>query len=145
MIWNYHQQPKHLSVIFIFILFLALLVLIMLVPFKSSGAELHGYAEIGNDIVNEHWFTEINIDFSFLFLLRHNIYATQTVLFDQEKTSGRPFRDIYTVGYGISHRWFFANIEHWCSHPVISYGNEQYLYRDIFTGNSTKISAGIRW
>jgi len=105
---------------------------------------IHGRFEFGYDTLNHHYRTDWRLGVDFTLFIDHRIYGGQTCLFIRDGINGKPFRDIYTIGYKAQYRIFYFRAEHYCSHAVVSGDGTHYLYRDRF-GNSTIFSAGVQW
>ena len=105
---------------------------------------VHGQFEVGYDTINEYFRTDWYLGVDFTLLIDHRIYGGQTCLFIRDGVNGKPFRDIYTIGYKAQYSIFYFRAEHYCSHAVISSGGVHELYKDMF-GYSTVLSAGVQW
>jgi len=121
------------------------------------------YAGIEYGVVTE------NTDFHFVETKlgwRHTLFNVTGDLYGNYRTymeynsivSNAPFEEIYTIGFKLSFKGFFARYEHYCSHPVIYRANESYrrdgepyyeykITPDMWLGSLTTVSAGyeIEW
>lgn len=121
---------------------LILTLLLVLMPATIYAAEIHGHFQYGYDYKNDSFKTDTEIVLSFHLLVDLEIYGGQTVLFVRDRQHGKPYRDIYTIGYTARIKPFYINLEHYCSHRVLP---SSYLYRDIMPGDPTVISVGVEW
>lgn len=133
-------------------------IIILLILFVGSAVgiqavELHGFFDVGYERFENTWITEIEIRLEQHFIIDHTIYGGQTVLFKRDDLNGKPYNDVYGIGYRAQHKNIYLEIEHFCSHKVISEGiyHDQYEstimdYTDIQIGkNQTSFKIGIEW
>ncbi|KKL85030.1 hypothetical protein LCGC14_1958820 [marine sediment metagenome] len=129
------------------ILILIMIVLFIVVTFQLVIAEeskLHGDASLA--YVPELEGFDISISLNYDLLKNWNVYGTTSVLFDFNvpKLQGSPYRAAYTVGTRVKFlKYFYAELEHICTHPVYSYYKQ--FYDRFEGGNRTDFRVGIIW
>lgn len=115
----------------------------MFVPLIGTG-DIHGYFEFGKDLINDVWIADTLIILEYDHFLKQEIYGGTKVIMEKDGISGYPFKDIYTIGYRVWFNDFYAELEHYCVHPVMSTNFTWLKYRETF-GDSTRISIGVKW
>lgn len=101
------------------------------------------YVEAGKDIDINIAYTELQIGYNFnlwgIFLVP---YGNQKTWFEIKDSSGRPFKDIYTVGVQLIIGDLTFDFSHFCSHNVAS-ENSDYIrsYSPPLEGTMSRFSA----
>jgi len=94
----------------------------------SASVGIGGHIEIGKDIYSDVTYTDLRIDYDFIFWNFHLIpYGNQITWFYSDKEKGYPFRDVYIFGIELKYSNVIFGYEHYCSHAVSSGQN---LYRN---------------
>lgn len=122
--------------------------IILILLFIATGlfADIHGEVKAGKAIEIEAGFTELTIQYDFIFdnsiLIFYGSWLTW-FQFTDKLILFAPFQDIYSVGTEYKVKNILFSIDHFCNHPVYSgYG----ILEDLKRGeNLTTISAGITW
>ena len=142
------KEGTEWKVLFICLVLMIFLVIIMIVSvYTAEGAEIHGYLELGKAIENDWAVMEVQLE------LHHSIWIFDNICFGGWETwviyggkSNYPFKDIYNVGYRIGYKIFYAEIEHYCNHPVYSTYNADWWNVNQRSGNAlTTVSIGVEW
>ena len=125
---------------------LIIILILMFLPI-SAFAEIHGFFEMGKTVENEWAKAEMELQYHFDIWKFHNqIYGGWETWFIFNELIGSPFRDIYHLGYKIEYKKLYAEIEHFCNHPVYSSYNIGWWYDNIKgQGRLTTISVGVNW
>ena len=113
---------------------------------KIYPAELHGDFKFGKTLENEWAVAELQLE------LHHSIWRFDNVLYGGWETwmiysfRSKPFKDIYSIGYRVGYNRFYAEIEHFCNHPVYSTYNASWWEANRRSGNAlTTVSIGVKW
>ena len=83
------------------------------------------YAEYGTDTITKTSYTEINIHYTWKpFGIELSPYGVQKTWFNRTSKwdigiEGKPFCDIYTVGFEIKYEGVSFAVEHFCAHKVL--------------------------
>lgn len=116
--------------------------LFLLIP-SICFSEIKGHIETGKDIESNVAYTELQIGYVFKpYDFIFYPYGNQITWYTLENGRGDPFRDIYTIGAEFKYLDLTFDIQHFCSHQVISEREQNHRYNDIpMGGQMTKISA----
>jgi len=119
---------------FIFILFVFY--------YSICFSEIKGYIETGKDISTNIGYTELQIGYVFKpFNFIFYPYGNQITWYTLENGSGNPFRNIYTIGAELKYLNLTFDIQHFCSHKVVSTYENNHRYNDVpLGGQMTKVS-----
>ena len=130
------------------ILILIMIVLFIVVTFQLVIAEeskLHGEASLAY-VPEFDDGLDISISLNYDLLKNWNVYGTTSILFDftVSELKGSPYRAAYTIGTKVKFlKYFYAVIEHICTHPV--YSNSTQFYDKFEGGNRTDFKIGVTW
>lgn len=112
--------------------------LFLIIP-SICFSEIKGFIESGKDISDNVFYSEMQIGYNYKWFY---LYGNQITWFEFNNNSGQPFRDIYTIGFDFKFENIIFNIQHFCSHQVVSEREQNHRYNDIpLGGQMTKISA----
>ena len=126
------------------ILIVVVIMLMFVTTVVAKENKLHGDASLA--YVPELEGFDISISLNYDLLKNWNVYGTTSVLFDfiVSELKGSPYRAAYTVGTRVKFlKYFYAELEHICTHPVYSYYKQ--FYDRFEGGNRTDFRVGIIW
>lgn len=119
------------------------LIFVLIMLYSSiCFSEIKGFIETGKDIDSNVAYTEMQIGYIFRpFNFIFYPYGNQITWYEIENNRGNPFRDIYTVGADFKYLDLTFNVQHFCSHRVVSDREQNHRYYDVpMGGQMTKIS-----
>lgn len=118
-----------------------IIIILLFIP-SVCFSEIKGFIESGKDLNDNIYYVELQIGYIFKpFNFTFYPYGNEITWFENEKLNGNPFRNIYTVGSDFKYLDFVFNIQHFCSHQVISNREQNHRYNDVpIGGQMTKLS-----
>lgn len=114
---------------------------------STAHAGLYGRIEGGKDVDTENiYFTAVNIGYKF------SVFGIQSRTFGGWKSfteNNNPFSDTYLIGQAFHFRGFYAQVDHYCSHRVVSttHQDNNTLYRTYRNNPQamTSVKIGYEW
>lgn len=118
-----------------------IITLFLIIP-SICFSQVKGFIETGKDIDSDSAYVEMQIGYIFKpydFILYP--YGNSITWYSIEDYRGNPFRNIYTVGTDLKYSDLTFNVQHFCSHRVVTTHENNHRYNDVpMGGNMTKIS-----
>ena len=112
---------KKIIIIFIVLLF---------VPLMGLAQEIHGTLEMGTDLESMNSYVDFDISLDFrMWVLDISIFGGFEVWYiPDDFPYNSPFMDIYTIGCKVGYKTLYVELQHWCSHQVVSFPFKKRLY-----------------
>lgn len=123
-----------------------LIIVILLLPINLMAQEIHGNFEIGQQASTINCYAKLNVSFDHkIWIFDNSLFGGMEVWYLYDEPYSHPFMDIYTLGYRIQYKIFYIELQHWCSHEVISDPPGIFKQRPIFNQQLSTIAIGFRW
>ena len=121
----------------------------MLIP-SFCFAQLDGYIELGKDIKNPIYYTDIQLSYQFNFKQFFiKPYGGQLTWFENGENNllggSDPFMDTYYIGIEAGYKNITFGIDHFCSHAVYDHDNWQKYNNPPHNQQLTKIFARYKF
>lgn len=119
-------------------------IILLLIPLMGIAQEIHGNLELGTDLESMNSYVDFDVSLDFrLWVLDNSIFGGFEVWYiPVDFPYNSPFMDIYTIGCKVGYKIFYIELQHWCSHQVVSFPFKE---RPMLNNGLSTLAIGIKF